>query len=272
MIKLDSFKKSQNHLTNEVLIESLSEFIKYASFFNDHWNDEYIWFRGVAKSKHKLIPYIYREDTWEYDDCEADNLIEEFIHKAKASISVQRHIDKWEWLHIMQHHGIPTRLLDWTEGSLLALYFALRNPSNISTPCVWVLNPCDLNNYSKDREVIYYSDPITREEGDKVIDDYFYDSKNSNDLPDFPIALFPPYSNKRMTAQRSCFTIHGAIKDGFEVLMKNYEEFNLFKLRIKTSSSQKILQDLNSAGINEASIFPDLDGLSRELKSQYKIK
>jgi hypothetical protein len=49
-----------------------------------------------------------------------------------------------QWLFLARHAGLPTRLLDWSEGALIALYFALKEPN----PVVWMLNPLDLNDLS----------------------------------------------------------------------------------------------------------------------------
>jgi hypothetical protein len=56
----------------------------------------------------------------------------------------------WEWYFLMQHYGLPTRLLDWTESPLVALFFALAesSPKQEHGPCVWILNPAELNRKS----------------------------------------------------------------------------------------------------------------------------
>ena len=57
-------------------------------------------------------------------------------------VPMREHTD--QWLFLARHAGLPTRLLDWSEGALIALHFALKDPN----PVVWMLNPLDLNDLS----------------------------------------------------------------------------------------------------------------------------
>jgi FRG domain len=71
------------------------------------------------------------------------------MFRARASgfhdaVPMREHTD--QWLFLARHAGLPTRLLDWSESALIALYFALKEPK----PVVWMLNPLDLNDLSYD--------------------------------------------------------------------------------------------------------------------------
>jgi len=79
---------------------------------------------------------------------------------------------------------------------------------------------------------------ITYEEDDQIINDYLDDDLDN--MQKYPIAILPPYVEKRMTAQRSCFTVHGSVKDGFSALHKSFQQFDLVQLRIRTKSAEKI--------------------------------
>lgn len=232
-----------------------------------------LWFRGVSKSSYALIPGIYRKTVWDYDPDDAADIVNEFINKAKG-YNKQSFLpsSKWEWYQVMQHHGLPTRLLDWTEGSLIALYFAVRNFRNANYPAVWMINPIILNMHSTNSG-IFYTDAHTRNDEDKIIDSFLDDSGVV--LPKYPVAFFPAYINERLAAQKSCFTIHGSHKTGFTALskistkQKESEPFVPVQLRISNKAAENILTELKSAGINETNLFPDLEGLARELCYQF---
>jgi len=264
------FKKGTDKSYNVNLITSFDEYSQHIELLQKAWGMYKLWFRGVDQSQYKLQPKIYRKTMWKYDKGLAQNITNYFIHKAQGFIEPSGGKTKWEWYQIMQHYGLPTRLLDWTEGYLIALYFAIRNLNNVSTPCVWILNPNDLNHSSVGNPTTFFTDPVTREKDDKIIDDYLDDDLGK--MPKYPIAISPPYVNERMTAQRSCFTVHGWVKDGFTALYKSFQQFDLVQLRIRTKSAETIRNQILRAGINEATLFPDLEGLARELKDEFKMK
>jgi len=91
------------------------------------------------------------------------------------------------------------------------------------------------------------------------------------DLPEFPVALEPPYVDSRIESQKSVFTIHGKIKYGFEKLCKkdNESSHELVKIRFHSSCAEELRESLHVMGISELSVFPSLEGLSIDIKREY---
>ena len=92
------------------------------------------------------------------------------------------------------------------------------------------------------------------------------------DLPEYPIAVLPPLIDSRIVAQKSCFTIHGRNINGFEELLKKNKDLRLVKLIIADISIKHIKYELATTGLTNTSIFPDLEGLSKDLKYEHGIK
>ncbi|MGD0516114.1 MAG: FRG domain-containing protein [Thermoguttaceae bacterium] len=282
-------------------IHSIAEFL---DCINDNWEDWYDksdkiwhpqedlpWFRGCEKDNDELIPGIYRENIhgWKYKADVAEDMKAEFARRAVPFLKQHQHFREGEYLHLMQHYGFPTRLLDWTEGALIALYFAIRAvdiPGRVDCPCVWMLNPSWLN-YVNDltegnnrrtengKSKVLYTDLWAREKYDqnKIIYEHYL--KDEEKLGKYPIAVFPPYIDARIDAQKSVFTIHGTEKNGFWNLMEKFPDDAQFakiliigdKVEIK-----KIKKYLTRSGITETTLFPDLEGLSREIQEENKMK
>ncbi len=251
---------------NKEPITSLDDYLSHVERLMEIWEAPSLWFRGLASVEYALIPGIYRRKFAPYDHTHAADLANDFIRKGKAFLPDSMHT-KWHWYHVMQHYGIPTRLLDWTVGAFIGLYFALREQGNSSQPCVWVLNPFWLNLISTGMDVVFFSDEVSQDVDDRsVADHYLFDSE---ELSKYPIAISPPHINERITAQKSTFTVHGTLKTGLHRLWKDNDGKQLAQLRISRKSSQSMLTRLWLSGLTESTLFPDLGGLSLELIREY---
>ncbi|HQW68808.1 MAG TPA: FRG domain-containing protein [Flavobacterium sp.] len=255
----------KDFLQSKATIKSLEDYIVHIDYASQKiFKSNKIWFRGHANKNYKLIPSIFRTDAYSIES--EKNLTEEFLDKARGFISGKTFDDN-EWYFLMQHFGLKTRLLDWTEGYLFALFFALKlnKGDNIFLdPCVWIINPEDLNNLSINQPTIIRTNDILNT---SLINEYLNFNNQKNELP---IAISPTYSNERVLRQKGCFTLHSGNSTINTVYKKNGSN-RIVKINISNKDRRQILEQLKLAGISESSIFPDLEGLSRELNEKYKF-
>jgi len=226
-----------------------------------------LWFRGVTSAEYKLEPSLYRgfSDT-AYALAEEDELRLQFQRQGRQMLGTQQQPrDEWEWYFLMRHYGAPTRLLDWTDGALIGLHFAIADDRALhgdhgDDRAVWVLEPQWLNSHVLDNDSIMlptfpqaatYLPPVF--EGVTV-------------TPEYPIAIDPPHVAPRVAVQRSRFTIHGNKADGLELVSgKSGSNTRLFKIIIPGKEVMNVRKQLLQCGISCTTLFPDLDALSKEL-------
>ena len=185
----------------------------------------------------------------------------------------------------MQHHGVPTRLLDWSDGALIALHFAVRDkaPSPASGSIVHVLYPYhllkELERHSDRKDAIARwkqysnSDPYRLDPDDW---ERLYlpadEEDNENPLlatPQIPLLWDSPHVSRRVAAQRSRFMIFGTDPFWLANFAKR-KDSRLKAIRIPARSINAIRRQLRDAGVVESVIYPDLDGLGRELKQLWQ--
>jgi hypothetical protein len=261
-------------MPGERVASNLSEFLSIVAEISRRWFVKEKgwgpWFRGHRDAEWTLTPTLYRDAAPSRGiRVVEDEIRQEFIIRA-PSLSPERPSNAWEWYFLMQHCGAPTRLLDWTEGALIALHFAVRNKSDESDAAVWVLDPWELNKTVLGiDEVIAPSAEAALFELDARRYDLWLPARyQSRKLKvKLPVAIYPTHFARRISSQRSCFTVHGSVREGFQALPAKLSLKSLIRIRIPSSAVRDIEYTLSVAGIDELTAFPDLDGLGRWLTS-----
>ena len=178
--------------------------------------------------------------------------------------------NEFELLFLMQHHGLPTRLLDWTENPYVALFFALETARSEevgkeSDSAVWVLDPAALNkqslsNHSGTDRVLAADDELLNAYEPKL------PFKNSAKLP---IGIFGVHNSQRIVAQRGVFVLFGTSTRPMNLEPLISEPDTLIKLVLAGSVKKELFAALFNMGFTDSVVYPDLDGLAREIRYRY---
>ena len=214
----------------------------------------YPFYRGSPAQDHQLLPSLFRVRRKKYAEC---NVFYDFFSYAKPLLNTQA-LSPIETLFEMRHAGIPTRLLDWTTTFAVALYFAVGG--KCETPCIWVLDPGELNFRAIGYDLLVQSDAV---EYDHESSSVKYDGK----VLEYPLAIFPTMQSSRIFAQKGHFTIHGILEEEIEKLCPGC----VTRLPIPLDLLGDARRFLQLSGINEYSVFPDIDGLARLLIKEHGL-
>jgi FRG domain len=267
----------------EIVATTLNSFIKGVEKIRRLWNFRSgdpigPWYRGLQRSHWQLLPSIMRGGDFnrftskhKFDLETESEIREEFVvHAPALSGSEGIPQDPWNIYFLMQHYGAPTRLLDWTESPLIALYFAVRDNFGYYDSAVWMLEPYEMNDQViKRNEVIAPSAPGALKRDIRRVQPWLPERfmKNAS-LPKSPIAVYPTHFVRRISSQRSCFTVHGAEENGFDRFRGRRP--CLIKIKIPAFSVIALRQSLEMQGIDETTVFPDLEGLGRALVTRWR--
>ena len=198
-----------------------------------------VWFRGHADVKWQLTPTVFRDANIGPDGTVQKLYYEEvaLYHSFRTRVwnMVERDLTAYEWLCIMRHHALPTRLLDWSESILVALFFAVEDPSHDGQDsCLYVLNAYALNDETglftgiatpatsdvvvRASMVLFYAYPdVFAHARTQKMEDYRLPKDLETDVTlrarlCRPVATVPNYIHNRLTVQSSVFTLHGGKK------------------------------------------------------------
>lgn len=226
--------------------DELAALIAHFSYYSGHdW-----LFRGVKDVSFGLRPKIGRDDSravkfdlvagrqpLPYRKADEFAIFRSFKRQARAHLP-NPPATELEWLALAQHFGLPTRLLDWTDSLLVAVWFAIDNwRSGSNDRAVWVTRG------------------VTKVDADDVSD---------IDTLDEPVVFRPPHISPRIVSQASVLMI--CPQPTMDVQLPHTT-----KITIKRKALVTLTKRLNACGFNRRFIFPDLEGLAAHLGLLYEM-
>ncbi|HEX8240953.1 MAG TPA: FRG domain-containing protein [Allosphingosinicella sp.] len=233
----------------ERAVQTIGEFVVA---LRDTAADGLVWYRGQERSEWPLIPALARHG----DALAAELLTIKRFKQNAAPYLPARPASEWEWVFLMQHHRAPTRLLDWTESPLVALFFALWGTANDDADAaVWCLDPVALNRLAGHRR--QHARDILAFGIDAPLDDYLPDRVNERVSTLNPIAAIGPRNSARMVAQAGTFTVIHAEAMAIEEVGDNQD--HIWKIVVPSAARPLLRAELALLGVHEHSLFPDLD-------------
>ena len=218
---------------------------------------------------YNLVPSLFRNDVYK----EESRIYHDVITVSPDSFNSC--LNSFEQLVVLQHYGLPTRLLDLTTNPLVALFFACEGKNNKKENAV--VHYFDLP-YSS---ILYYDNPLVQLIGNKALSLYEkeYNSTDYENIiksqfgihvkyEDFLksiICVKPRLNNPRIIRQSGAFFLYGDI---------NYNDiFNMLKgssIEIANNYIDRVLNELSVIGISKSTMYPEIQNIAEEVKSKYK--
>jgi hypothetical protein len=225
MIQTSQAKNTRETRWKRVQANSWADFQKEIEpFLDGQW-----LFRGVSSVDHLLIPSVGRaRGGVQYSPAAERAIFDQFKRESLPFFPTRPNSD-WEWLALAQHHGIPTRLLDWSESPFVSLFFAVLASDEQDASIYVIRRPREVSELG--------SDP--------------FDLKQVS-------FFYPGYVTARLVSQRGLFTVHPDPP-------VPYDPADMTQLIIKRESKPDFRRKLDASGTHHAVIFADLDGLCRRL-------
>ena len=253
-----------------------------------------VYYRGETSKKWRTLPSVFRENSY---NSRESFYFHEIQARAPKEFENQSHLDK---LLTMQHYGAPTRLLDLTSNPLNALYFACEQNKDLPDDgkvMLFPVMPGSISYGDSDKALILSSlAPLSSYEKMNILDEINKSHRNVYDddcecvylnkifleicsekpafqrrikFGDFLTPLFvqPNMINSRITNQQGAFLLSGLTLNDDETEDKIKDRMSETYFVIPAGKKASILRELDSIGVNQATIYPNLDKIAGYLKS-----
>lgn len=244
-------------------ITSIDELLRFSStLYNKHGMR--LWYRGEENSRLALVPSIQRSQ--KRLDTERFITNDFYTHAKQIMPNAPEKHNYSAWVSLMQHYGLPTRMLDWSQSPLIATFFATETYQKTAAKdaVIWVLVPDRLNEQEGFGHCIY---PIDADTCQEMLLPAFKHLHHNPVLENKILACQSTENDQRMYYQRACFTVHNSLKHLEDIC----DEETLYKMVIPAERKKYFLDSLRVFGISESFIYPDLDHISSELRRFYEI-
>jgi hypothetical protein len=256
----------------EVRVSSWAELQE--ALFHDSWRDsisrhrsQYV-FRGVPRAQHGLETSL---QTGHFEAHER-HLLASFRKYAFRSAA---HGDGvWNWLSLAKHHGLPTRLLDWSYSPFVAMHFATQDLRHFDEDAaVWCVDyvkvnellPRALRKVASEEDVNIF----TTEQLDRVARSLGEFDSLSRD--EFVVFFEPPSLDERIVNQFALFSLPSSPTLSLDALLTKRED-TCHRVIIPAALKWEVRDKLDQANITERVLFPGLDGLSEWLKRYFTTR
>lgn len=244
--------------------------------FDDAWNSQLgrfrspCAFRGLSENSYALSTTLMRLGG-PYAQLE-HHLLRNFVKYAHRDVVANDAF--WHWLSVAQHHGLPTRLLDWTHSPLVALHFATANTQKYDQDgVVWSIN------YEQGHQ--YLPEPMRRQlalEGAntftvELLQRVAPTATDLSGMSEEPFLMFfePPSMDDRIVNQFALFSVMSEADLGVEAWAELHPDC-CRKIIIPGDIKWEIRDKLDQCNLTERVLFPGLDGLGQWLSRHYSPK
>jgi hypothetical protein len=270
---------SDRSLIRTITVESWPQLMD--EVYQESWDEQLgrhrspFVFRGICDARADLSTSLMRLGDAAYPDLAKleSHLLRNF-RKYAHSAGAEMGKSVWNWLALAQHHGLHTRLLDWTYSPLVAAHFATDTLATFGLDgAIWCVNhrktlellPEALKEVAEPQGV----DVFTAEMLDEVAGSLeAFDALSDKE---FAVFMEPPSLDERIVNQFALFSLVSNASRKFDDWLADHPDIAK-KIVIPAGLKWELRDKLDQAGITERVLLPGLDGLSRWLSRYYTPK
>lgn len=228
-------------------------------------------YRGAFDATRPLLTSLDRLGATAHSKADLEeHILRNFIRYSRPHLDRARPHDEWELLIAAQHHGVPTRLLDWTYSPLVAAFFATRPAADrdATDRAVWRLDWQRVHRHFGLPPLALFMDDLDRAFGDGGPSSPFrLFAKRSTP---FACMIEPPSLDSRIVAQAATFTFMSEKSVSFDRFLADHDLGDaLTRYVIPASCVAQLRDQLDLVGIDERRLFPDLDGVASAIQRYY---